>query len=69
MKEKEAILSRMIDTYNSYRKGHVIAQKSLANRLMLYIADSIDKSLSSRKFELLSTVQATLKKTNRRFTK
>lgn len=65
----ERVNARLLDLYYRYRKNQGQAKGQLSNKLMLYAADTIDKSLNNRNYRTLLTVKALLKKTYRRFPK
>lgn len=62
-------MSRLLDSYFKYRKTQAQVKSLLSNKLMLFAADSIDKSMNNANYGGLLAMRALLGKTKRRFQK
>ena len=69
LEDREAILSKMVNFYFKYRKNHAQTHKALSDKMMLFVADSIDKTIIGKKYSELSIVRMLLKKIYRRYNK
>jgi hypothetical protein len=65
----QIVLCKLVDLYFRYKK-HINQIKSLlSNKLMLFIADSIDRVINSGNYLKLNVVKSILNKVHRRFPK
>jgi len=63
------LVSKMLDSYYGYRKNQSQTKELLSSKLMLFVADSIDRNVSNSHFNNLNLVKIILTKTYRRFPK
>lgn len=59
----------MVELYFRYRKNHSQTHKALSDKMMLYVADSIDKIMAAKRFDDLGILRMLLKKIYRRYNK
>lgn len=60
---------KFLDVYYKYRKGQNQTKSLLNNKLMLYVADFIDKCISNSRYGDLNLIEKLLTKNYRRFPK
>ena len=65
----EKVMAKFVNVYYSYRKTQAQIKSQLSNKLMLYVADSIDKLINSNLFGRLIVLKSLLQKVYRRFSK